>query len=506
LLVRCEAGAGRLPDALQSRLDVPGGYERRSASVMLTPARLVKNPTAIHDLVDAHETPSSSLVVAPTGVGARRIVQLVPFQRAANMALPLDPTAVHAVVDAHDTATNPPPTGLGVRWIAQLVPFHRSARVIVPTRSVRNPTAVQNVLVVHDTPASPLLLAAVALGVRWIDQLMPCDRCASVTSTSVRLVKNPTAVHDISEAHDTPANWPYVAPAGFGVRSIDHLVPFHRSASITSLLARLAKYQNPTAIQDFGDAHDTPTSWLLVAPAGFGVRSIDQLLPSHRSANVASVFARSVRNPTAVQDFLEKHDTPRRLLLVAPAGFGVRSIDQLAPFHRCARVTSVPDRLIENPTAIQDRRDTHDAPASSLLVAPRGFGVRVTAQPEAPALGAIASHSASIPHPTPAQTIRTHRATPPTPPLPRPSSPAAARAGRHRSPRHDKNHDRSLKPNHRHHRRHRIQHHHSGLTDCKARSSRRLAASSRRMVSDGRACQGAVEAASPRRSDRLRER
>ena len=47
------------PDLLLSSVDVPGDYEYRSASVMLMPATLVKNPTAVQDLREAHDTPSS---------------------------------------------------------------------------------------------------------------------------------------------------------------------------------------------------------------------------------------------------------------------------------------------------------------------------------------------------------------------------------------------------------------------------------------------------------------
>lgn len=134
---------------------------------MLVPARLVKVPTAAQDLGDAHDTPSSWLLIASAGLGVGWIIQLVPFQRSASVAAALDASAVQAVVDGHDTPTSAPSIGFGVRWIDQLLRFHRSANADkVPARSVKNPTAVQN----------------------------------------------------LSDGHDTPANWPYVAPAGLGVR------------------------------------------------------------------------------------------------------------------------------------------------------------------------------------------------------------------------------------------------------------------------------------------------
>ena len=183
--------------------------------------------------------------------------------------------------------------------------------------------------------------------------------------------------------------------------------------------------------------HDTPTSRLRVAPAGFGVRWIDQLLPFHRSASVASPPPRFVNDPTAVQDLGDAHDTPSRLLLVAPAGFGVRWIDQLLPFHRSASVTSPPARLVENPTAVQELGDGHDTPSSLLDMPPAGFGVRCTPQPEAEAPVAIASHSASVTNPSTAPTtLRAPVATRPAP-RPSPSNLAATITRRRRSPGYD---------------------------------------------------------------------
>ena len=101
-----------------------------------------------------------------------------------------------------------------------------------------------------------------------------------------------------------------------------------------------------------------------------------------------------------MQDLGDAHDTPSRLLLVAPAGFGVRWIDQLVPFHRSASVAAAPVRLVENPTAVQELSDAHDTPSGLLDMPPAGFGVCCTAQPKAEAPGAIASHSASVTNPT----------------------------------------------------------------------------------------------------------
>jgi hypothetical protein len=78
-----------------------------------------------------------------------------------------------------------------------------------------------------------------------------------------------------------------------------------------------------------GDAHDTALSVPLPA-VGWMV----QVLPSQRSASGAPLL-----DPTAVHAVAEVHDTPKRLLVVAPLGLGVGCIVQALPSHRSARVT-----------------------------------------------------------------------------------------------------------------------------------------------------------------------
>jgi hypothetical protein len=60
--------------------------------------------------------------------------------------------------------------------------------------------------------------------------------------------------------------------------------------------------------------------------------------------------------PTAMHAVITAHDTPRRRVSVAPAGFGVVWIDQLVPFQASASdVTLAP--LLEYPTATHDLAD-----------------------------------------------------------------------------------------------------------------------------------------------------
>jgi hypothetical protein len=69
------------------------------------------------------------------------------------------------------------------------------------------------------------------------------------------LVTLPTAVHAVVDAHDTPNRRLLAAPVMVGVRWIDQRVPFQCSANATPAPARLVKY--PTAVQVVPDAHDT---------------------------------------------------------------------------------------------------------------------------------------------------------------------------------------------------------------------------------------------------------
>jgi hypothetical protein len=78
----------------------------------------------------------------------------------------------------------------------------------------------------------------------------------------------------------------------------------------------------PTAVHDVAEVHETPLRSLLVAPLGFGVVWIVQLLPSQRSASVVP-GAPVLEKPTAVQAAADVHETPLREAAVAPLGLGV---------------------------------------------------------------------------------------------------------------------------------------------------------------------------------------
>jgi hypothetical protein len=78
------------------------------------------------------------------------------------------------------------------------------------------------------------------------------------------------------------------------------------------------------------DAHETPNRTLDLACAGFGVRSIDQLMPFQRSASVTVMPDLFVKSPTDVHKDAEEQEIQRRWP-VRIAGFGVGTVDQRAP-------------------------------------------------------------------------------------------------------------------------------------------------------------------------------
>jgi hypothetical protein len=157
---------------------------------------------------EKHDAPSSMLWVIPVGCGAILIAQLVPFHASLKgsvaAVLTFAPTAVQDVVEAHDTLTRELPVvplGLGVDWRAQLVPSHTSAKVTLPEVVVSYPVASQNAAEAHDTPSSTLTVALLGSGVGWTDQLVPFHD--SVSRLFVPPCE-PTAMQELADVHDIP--------------------------------------------------------------------------------------------------------------------------------------------------------------------------------------------------------------------------------------------------------------------------------------------------------------
>jgi hypothetical protein len=138
---------------------------------------------------------------------------------------------MHELFEAHDIPVKTPAQDWGY-CEDQLAPFHRCTKNDIPTGPLNVPTAVQAVAELHDTPLRTLYVAPGELGLVWIDQLVPFHRSAKVTTLPARLWKYPTAIQAVGDVHDTALSWPDVAPVGLGVGCIVQLVPFHRSANV----------------------------------------------------------------------------------------------------------------------------------------------------------------------------------------------------------------------------------------------------------------------------------
>jgi hypothetical protein len=92
------------------------------------------------------------------------------------------------------------------------------------------PTAVQAVADVHQT-----LSRIVPAGVGRIVQFAPSQASASGPPTPPPIgVCQPTAMHAVTDGHETASNSLFPAPLGFGVGSITQSVPSHCSAIVVS--------------------------------------------------------------------------------------------------------------------------------------------------------------------------------------------------------------------------------------------------------------------------------
>jgi hypothetical protein len=166
------------------------------------------------------------------------------------------------------------------------------------------------------------------------------------------------AVQEAAELHDTPSRTLPVVVAELGVVSRAHAVPFHASASEkrSELPSKL-----PVAVQTSAELHDTLPRVLAMAPAGLGVDCSFQVVPFHLSANVTSALEVWLKDaPTAIHAVAEVHDTPASFVTIAPAGLGVACTVQAAPFHTSASVTSCLKVLVNHPAAVQAVAEVHD--------------------------------------------------------------------------------------------------------------------------------------------------
>jgi hypothetical protein len=116
--------------------------------------------------------------------------------------------------------------------------------------------------------------------------LIPFHRSASVTSPKIAalLVAFPTAVHAVAEMQEIPVRALAWAPVGLGVGWVAQAVPFQASASVTPAAAPLY----PAAVQAVADVQDTPASHMSWPWSGPEVGWTAHVVPFQASARVAS--------------------------------------------------------------------------------------------------------------------------------------------------------------------------------------------------------------------------
>jgi hypothetical protein len=143
------------------------------------------------------------------------------------------------------------------------------------------------------------------------------------------------------------------APDGRGTLTIDHEVPFQRSATgIFSISVPEVAY--PTAVQLLSLGQEMPFKAVLVLPAALGLDWTAHDVPFQNSIKVDVPLKPGV-SPTAKHAVALGHETPLNAL--CPLGTTGEDNAQLLPFHRAARTVSVPKQLTHLvwlfPTAMQ---------------------------------------------------------------------------------------------------------------------------------------------------------
>lgn len=254
------------PQAL--RLKARADYEYWSANICSFDIASVNDPTVMQALAESHDSPLSSADDEPAGLNTVWATHFLPFHRSANgrkSESPLKPVATHSRADTQDTALRPlgpAPTG-GRTCGVQVAPFHRSATGTMRVPRVKSPAAVHAPADVHETLDRNALLLPAGSRAACSFQLDPFQ-----VSPKTPVLKLPTAVHALADAHDTPSN-EMPPPAGLTVRWIFQLLPFHRSASVREMPARPA--EDPMAVHALLAGHETEVRKVLAAPAGLGV-------------------------------------------------------------------------------------------------------------------------------------------------------------------------------------------------------------------------------------------
>src|SRR5690349_371216 len=149
----------------------------------------------------------------------------------------------------------------------------------------------------------------------------------------------PTAKHAVASGQSTLTTWKKGEFAG--LPTIDHVAPFQCSSNAALWPPPDNEKESPTAEQSVAPEQATEMS-SASAPAGDGVGTIDHVVPFHCSASglALSMFGSSglpdpvYELPTAKHAEALVHATPLNPAPSWPAGNGVASIDHAPPVER----------------------------------------------------------------------------------------------------------------------------------------------------------------------------
>jgi hypothetical protein len=225
---------------------------------------------------------------------------------------------------------------------------------------VNDPTAVQ-AAAAQETPSSDRSAAdrprpsGPTAAEASVFHAVPSQRSISASvrpAPGLDSTARPTAVHALGAKQETLFSRSSV-PGRSGVRSIDQSVPSQRSASGVwdPVGLHTAPAHDPTAVHAAAEAHDTAVRSLVPPAPGAGVLCTVQVLPSHSAATGRPAF-----EPTATHAIVEGHDTPSSS---PPGSLASACTTQAAPSQR-AIAGAVPVPKSAYPTATQSAGDGHD--------------------------------------------------------------------------------------------------------------------------------------------------
>jgi hypothetical protein len=337
-------------------------------------------PVATHQVVDTHETDARSA----TPAGTDWLVHVIPSAVARMVPEPDDvlPVATHQVVERHDTDVRSA-TPAGAEWLVQLVKSF-AVLTINPPFSL-DPTATQPVDDGHEMPCSR----------HAPDPMVRLDQpeAPSVSTTAPPDWTVPTAVQDLVALHDTPSR---STPGASDAACVHAAAPFVVVSTVPVPSPFVSS--EPVAVHADALGHETPVSPDRPAGAGSGphaappfavestvpvsVTIVHWLVDGHE----IPVAAGSAGTVSGVQVFpaVLHASTPAKPEVVMPATKQAVDVGQVAlvkrvlpgnnfalfqlapPFEVVRRTAaSAPDI----PTAKQILADAHAAPSRNWILA-----------------------------------------------------------------------------------------------------------------------------------------